>query len=82
MFPALGLFDDMQRFVTHFSREVTGWDLSTDTTREEVREKAQPVKYLAKMMPITKSMMTYGAIVSDEFAEEFDITIQKGNYYR
>ena len=79
-FPALGLFSDIERFISHFFMETTGLDLSdTDLTLEQVREKAQPVKYAAKMLPITKSLITYTALFSDEFAKEFDITVQKDN---
>lgn len=76
-FPALGLFADIEKFITHFTMETTGLDLSEkDRTAEEVRAKAQPLKYAARMLPITKSFITYGAIFSDEFAKDFDITIQ------
>lgn len=79
-FPALGLFNDITRFTEHFVMQTTGMKLSDpDMTHDEVVEKAQPVKYFSKMLPITKSMMTYGAIFSSDFAEEFDITIQQHN---
>jgi len=78
MFPALGLFSDITRFTSHFFKETTGLDLDDySKTAEEVRKEAQPVKNLAKMFPITKSIMTYGAILDADFAKEFDITIQK-----
>ena len=76
-FPALGLFSDIEKFITHFTMETTGLDLSQrDKTPEQVRESAQPVKYAAKMLPITKSLITYLSLFSEEFAKEFDITIQ------
>ena len=76
-FPALGLFSDIEKFITHFTMETTGLDLSeTDRTPEEVREKAKPIKYAAKMLPITKSLITYLSLFSEEFAKEYDITIQ------
>jgi hypothetical protein len=31
------------------------------------------------MLPLTKSLITYGAIISDDFAKEYDVTIQKDN---
>lgn len=77
-FPAIGIFSDIEKFSNHFFMQTTGIDFSDyDATPEETRKKAQPIKYGAKMFPITKSLMTYGAIFSDEFAKEFDITIQK-----
>jgi hypothetical protein len=78
MFPAMGLASDIFRFSNHFWLQITGYDLSNpDLTEDEVREKAQPIKNAARMFPFTKSALTYGAIVSDDFAREFDITIQK-----
>ncbi len=77
-FPAISLFADAFRFINNLGMETTGLDWSDhDKTVEEVRKDAQPVKYLAKMLPVTKSLLTYGAIFSEEFAKEFDITIQK-----
>ena len=77
-FPALGIFSDIERFTSHFFMETTGLDLSdTDLTSEEVRKKAQPIKHFSKMLPITKSMITYLSIFDSDFAKEFDITIQK-----
>lgn len=76
-FPALGLFADIEKFITHFTMETTGLDLSQkDKTPEEVRKNAQPIKYAARMFPITKSFITYASIFSDDFAKDFDITIQ------
>jgi len=80
IFPALGLFTDITRFTNHLTMEITGFDISNPhLTTEEVLKKAQPVKNLARMLPVTKSMLTYGAILSSDFAEEFDITVQKEN---
>jgi hypothetical protein len=77
-FPAISLFADAGRFINNLGMEMTGLDWSDHTkTVEEVRKDAQPIKYAAKMLPIAKSLFTYGAIFSEEFAEEFDITIQK-----
>jgi len=79
-FPALGLFSDASRFTKHLALQTTGFDWgNTELTQEQVRKKAQPIKYLGKMLPITKSFITYGAIMSDEFAREYDVTIQKNN---
>jgi hypothetical protein len=78
MFPAIGLFSDVVKFMSHFSSQVLGFEVFDPAlSSEEVRKKAQPVKYLAKMLPVTKSLMTYGAILNSEFAKEYDITIQK-----
>jgi hypothetical protein len=77
-FPAIGLFSDVIKFMSHFSSQVLGFEVfDPSLTSEEVREKARPIKYLGKMLPVTKSLLTYGAIVNSDFAKEFDITIQK-----
>ena len=82
MFPAIGLTSDFLKFTSHLSREVTGIDFDSDTTYDEARKKAMPSKYLFKMLPVTKSLLTYSAIISDDFAREYDITIQKNNTRR
>lgn len=77
-FPAMGIFIDIEKFISHFFMETTGMDLSnSDLTREEVLKKAQPIKYASKMFPVTKSVITYISLFNDDFAREFDITIQK-----
>lgn len=78
VFPSIGLVGDAERFINHLTMEITGYDVSNPAlTIEEVRKKAQPIKNLARILPITKSMMTYGAILSSNFAKEFDITVPK-----
>jgi len=78
MFPAIGIFSDIGRFISHISMEITGMDTSNpDLTADQAREKAQPIKNFAKMFPLTKSLFTYGAILDADFAKEFDVTIQK-----
>ena len=79
-FPALGLFKDIERFFSNTAMELTGIDITNlELTSEEVKKKAYPVKYLAKMLPVSKAAITWGAILDSDFAEEFDITIQKNN---
>ena len=78
MFPAIGIFGDIKRFTDNTMMEMTGLDTSNpELTADQVRKKAQPIKNLGKMFPITKSLFTYGGILDAEFAKEFDITIQK-----
>lgn len=77
-FPALGVIGDVKKATNHFMMQTTGFDISNPMlSQEEVREKAQPIKNIAKVFPFTKSLMTYGAIFSEDWAREFDITIQK-----
>lgn len=82
MFPAIGLVNDASRFVKHFGMEVTGMDFDPATSYDEAREKAQPIKNAMKMFPFTKSLVTYLAIGSTEFAKDFDVTIQKESNIR
>jgi hypothetical protein len=77
IFPAAGIITDMGRFVNHTYMEATGLDLDPSTSQEDVREKAQPIKYGMKMLPFTKSLVTYLAIFDSEFAKEYDVTIPK-----
>ena len=77
IFPAMGIAKDFSRFFSHFVRETTGLDLDPETSTEDVRKKAQPIKNLMKMLPVTKSAVTYLAIFNTDFAKEFDVTIQK-----
>jgi hypothetical protein len=76
MFPAIGLVSDFTKFTNNFMAEVTGQDFSVSTnTPEEVRKKAQPIKYAMKMAPVTTQLVTWLSIISSDFAEEFDVTI-------
>ena len=81
MFPALGLISDFLRFLKHFGMEVTGIDFE-GTPSEKVRKAAQPVKNLMKMAPVTKAMVPYIASLSDNFAREYDVTIQEESSIR
>lgn len=77
IFPATGIARDFSRFFKHFAMETTGMDLDPETSTEDVRKKAQPIKNLMKMAPVTKSLVTYLSIFNSDFAKEFDVTIQK-----
>jgi hypothetical protein len=79
IFPAAGLLSDMGRFVNHTYMEATGLDMDPSTSQEDVRKKAQPIKYTMKMLPFTKSLVTYLAIFDADFAKEFDVTVPKEN---
>ena len=77
IFPAAGIITDMGRFVNHTYMEATGLDMDPSTSQEDVREKAQPIKNGMKMLPFTKSLVTYLAIFDEDFAKEYDVTIPK-----
>lgn len=77
IFPAVGIARDFERFSVHLFREITGMDFKPETSYDETRKNALPIKYAMKMLPISKSILTYMAIFNTEFAKEFDITVQK-----
>jgi hypothetical protein len=78
LLPAIGVVTDVTRFGTHLTKEVTGFDVSDPTKSfEEVKKDAQPIKNLAKMFPLTKSLINYAAMLDEEFAKEYDITVSK-----
>ena len=78
MFPAIGLVNDHLRFLSHFWMQTTGLDLSDpNKPYEDVVKDAHPIKYAMKAAPVLKSALTYGAILSSDFAKEMDVTIQR-----
>lgn len=85
VFPSLGLFSEIGRFADHFARQTTGMDGAYYLSRKEgssaesVREDAQPIKYFMRMVPLAKSLVTWLAMTSDTFAEEFDVTLTDQN---
>lgn len=82
LLPAIGIIDDFAKFTSHFWSETTGIDIGSGLTYDEVKKKAKPIKYLMKMLPVTKAAFTYASIFSDEFAKEFESTIQAENNLR
>jgi hypothetical protein len=77
MFPAMGIAGDISKFTKHSLMQITGMDMDSETSYDDVRKKAQPIKYAMKMLPVTKSVVTYLSILNSEFAKEFDVTINK-----
>jgi hypothetical protein len=77
MFPAMGIAGDISKFTKHSLMQITGMDMDSKTSYDDVRKKAQPIKYAMKMLPVTKSVVTYLSILNSEFAKEFDVTINK-----
>tara|TARA_R100000951_G_scaffold34914_2_gene29602 strand:+ start:4269 stop:11306 length:7038 start_codon:yes stop_codon:yes gene_type:complete len=76
--PAIGFFSDIERAITHFTKETTGYDLfKPGKTPEEVRKDAQPVKNIMKLFPVSNSILPILASFDEEFAKEFNITISK-----
>tara|TARA_R100000742_G_C4279688_1_gene105374 strand:- start:5402 stop:10270 length:4869 start_codon:yes stop_codon:yes gene_type:complete len=76
--PSVSLFAEAGRFMTHFYREVTGFDhTNQNRTPREVRRDALPLKYLMKLFPVTKSLVQWLAMFDPQFAKDFDVTIQE-----
>ena len=76
--PAISLFEDIERFIRHSRLDVTGFDYSNpNKTTEQVRKDAQPIKYLMKMFPGTKSLVTWFAAFQywNSFVREFTVQI-------
>jgi hypothetical protein len=78
--PAISLFEDIERFVRHSRLDITGFDYSNpDKTSEQVKKDAQPIKYLMKLFPGTKSLVTWLAALDEDFAKEYNVTLPKTN---
>jgi hypothetical protein len=77
MFPAMGIAGDISKFTKHSLMQITGMDMNSETSYDDVRKKAQPIKYAMKMFPVSKSVVTYLSILNSNFAKEFDVTINK-----
>jgi len=83
IFPAIGVVTDALNLVNHMSEQITGMSISKEgKTPEQIREEAMPLKDLLRIVPGGKNILTFGAILSEDWAKEFDITIQKKNTIR
>ena len=83
IFPAIGVVTDALNLVNHMSEQLTGMSITKEgKTPEQIREEAMPLKDLLRIVPGGKNVLTFGAILSEDWAKEFDITIQKKNRIR
>jgi hypothetical protein len=83
MFPALGVFKDMYKFLSATKRELTGFDNENPLeSSEDVREKAYPVKYGLKLVPGASAWLTYINLFSTDFAKEWGIAPPKDSYQK
>ena len=83
IFPAIGVVTDALNLVNHIGEQLTGMSISKEgKTPEQIREEAMPLKDLLRIVPGGKNVLTFGAILSEDWAKEFDITIQKKNTIR
>jgi len=85
IFPAIAVVTDALKFFKHLSEQITGIPITgkKNRTAEKVREDAMPVKdLLHAFLPGGKTILTFGAVLSDDWAKEFKINIQAQNTVR
>lgn len=76
IFPAISTVTDIQKFINNLASEVTGMDYKSSTEgADEVREAAQPVKYLLKMVPGIRQGINYMAVFAPDMATEMDVSV-------
>lgn len=83
MFPALGLFSDIDKVLTQAQREFTGYDFRDPyKDAETVREEAHPIKFTLKLVPGASAWLTWLTVISPELSKELDIkTPNKNSHY-
>ena len=72
--PAIGLAEDMYRFIGAVSKETYG----QITDNEDLIKSAKPLKYFNKLLPVAKEGMLVWATYDDDFRKEWDIKLQPG----
>ena len=83
IFPGIGLFRDIETFMSNFGREVTGYNISKSyLSPEEVREKAYPIKYGLKLVPGASAWLQFVTIWDAELAKEFGIKPPSTSSYK
>jgi hypothetical protein len=70
--PIISLAEDTQRFLGATLKQ--GWGVATGDS--ETTDEARPLKYLFRLMPITKEVVQMTAIFDDDFRKEWGIRIQ------
>ena len=75
MFPAVGMLLDAERFAGAMAAKgfftMTGDDVKAD--------KQHPQKYMFRMFPVTKEMLTYLAIMDTDLAKKWDLRVSSRN---
>lgn len=71
VFPAVGMLVDIQKFFTTGIEKIFYRIIGDD----EAAERKKVSKYLFKVLPITKELMTYVAIFNDDIAKEYGIRV-------
>lgn len=74
-FPAVGVFVDIEKFIkTGIAKAY--YKLIGD---DQQAGKEHPAKYVFKILPVTKELVTYMAIFNNDFAKDFGIKISSQN---
>lgn len=85
IFPAIAVVTDALTFFKHLAEQITGIPITgkKGRTAEQVRKDAMPVKDLLKnFIPGGKTVLTFGGVLSEDWAKEFDITVKAQNTVR
>lgn len=73
-FPSVGLITQIGKFIGQSSMEITGFNPTKPIlTSDEVREKAHPIKYGLKLVPVASAWLQYLTFISPEIAKELDV---------
>lgn len=72
-FPILGLLNDFENLVENTGKEVYGYY----TEDGKMMKQAKPLKYLYKIMPITKEGVLTLAVFDDDFRKEYGVKIER-----
>jgi len=80
MFPALGVFGDIGTFIKHSTLAITGIDAAHPfSDKDDVRKKAQAVKYTLEMFPLSKAFITYMSMLDTDFAKDWNVNVSSQN---
>jgi hypothetical protein len=76
--PAVGLAEDMYRFLGALTKEFIG----ETSGNEKMTKQAKPLKYFFKMMPVAKEAMLLLAVFDNSFRKDWDIqvNVQQGQH--
>lgn len=80
MFPALGLFSDIDKVLVQAQRQFTGYDFRDPyKDAEQVRQEAQPIKFALKLVPGASAWLTWLTVISPDLSKELDIKTPNKN---
>jgi len=80
--PLIGLVRDSYSLFNNFSKEMFGIAFETigfEETGVEMQEKAKPLKYTFKTLPVLKEILTYMPLIDNEIAKDWGVRVQNRN---